>query len=41
VESSLEIFILKFSEPLQRYLLTGQANSASLGRLFCTEQQQL
>ena len=34
VKSGLEIFIFKFSEPLQRYLLTGQGNSASLGRFF-------
>ena len=40
VESGLE-FILKFTEPLQRYLLTCQANSALLGRVFCTGQQQL
>ena len=35
------IFFLKFTEPLQRYLLTCQANSAFLGRFFCTGQQQL
>ena len=40
VKSGLE-FILKFTEPLQRYLLTCQANSAFLGRFFCTGQQQL
>ena len=40
VKSGLEI-ILKFTEPLQRYLLTCQANSALLGRFFCTGQQQL
>ena len=40
VESDLEFFILKFTEPLQRYLLTCQANSAFLGRFFCTRQQQ-
>ena len=40
VESGLE-FILKFTEPLQRYLLTCQANSAFLGGYFCTWQQQL
>ena len=40
VESGLYFFILKFTEPLQRYLLTCQANSAFLGRLFCTVQQQ-
>ena len=39
VKSDLEFFILKFPEPLQRYLLTCQANSASLGRFFCTGQQ--
>ena len=41
VKSGLEFFILKFTEPLQRYLLTCQANSALLGRFFCTGQQQL
>ena len=40
VKSGLE-FILKLTEPLQRYLLTCQANSALLGRFFCTGQQQL
>ena len=40
VKSGLE-FILKFTEPLQRYLLTCQANQALLGRFFCTGQQQL
>ena len=40
VKSGLE-FILKFIEPLQRYLLSCQANSAILGRYFCTGQQQL
>ena len=40
VRSGLE-FILKFTEPLQRYLLSCQANSAILGRYFCTGQQQL
>ena len=34
-------FILKLTEPLLRYLLTCQANSALLGRFFCTGQQQL
>ena len=34
VKSGLEFFILKFTEPLQRYLLTCLANSAFLGR-FC------
>ena len=33
VKSGLE-FILKLTEPLQRYLLTCQANSALLGRLY-------
>ena len=41
VKSGLECFILKFTEPLQRYLLTCQANSAIMGRFFCTGQQQL
>ena len=41
VKSGLDFFILKFTEPLQRYLLTCQANSAFLGRFFCTGQQQL
>ena len=40
VKSGLE-FILKFTEPLQRYLLTCQANSALMGRFFGTGQQQL
>ena len=40
VKSGLE-FILKLTEPLQRYLLSCQANSAILGRYFCTGQQQL
>ena len=40
VKSSLK-FILKFTEPLQRYLLSCQANLAILGRYFCTGQQQL
>ena len=35
VKSGLE-FILKFTEPLQSYLLSCQANSAILGRYFCT-----
>ena len=39
-KSGLE-YILKFTEPLQRYLLSCQANSAILGRYFCTGQQQL
>ena len=33
VKSGLE-FILKFTETLQRYLLSCQANSAILGRYF-------
>ena len=41
VKSGLEKIILKFHVPLQRYLLTSQANSALLGRFFCTGQQQL
>ena len=41
VKSGLEKNILKFHVPLQRYLLTSQANSAFLGRFFCTGQQQL
>ena len=40
VKSGLE-FILKLTEPLQRYLLSCQANLAILGRYFCTGQQQL
>ena len=32
VKSGLEKIILKFYVPLQRYLLTSQANSALLGR---------
>ena len=40
VKSGLE-FILKFTEPLQRYLLSCQANLAILGRYFCTGQQQV
>jgi hypothetical protein len=34
VENDREIVILKFTEPLQRYLLTCQANSALLDRYF-------
>ena len=41
VKSGLEKIILKFNGGLQRYLLTCQANSAFLGRFFCTGQQQL
>ena len=41
VKIGLDFFILKFTEPLQKYLLTCQANSAFLGRFFCTVQQQL
>ena len=37
----LEFFILKFTQPLQRYLLTCQAKSASLGWFFCTGQLKL
>ena len=33
VKSGLE-FIMKLTEPLQRYLLTCQANSALMGRFF-------
>ena len=40
VKSGLE-FILKFTEPLQRYLLTCQANLALMGRFFGTVQEQL
>ena len=40
VKSGLE-FILKFTQPLQRYLLSCQANSAILCRYFCTGKQQL
>ena len=40
VKSGLEL-ILKLTEPLQRYLLSCQANSAILGRYFFTGQQQL
>ena len=39
VKSGLK-FILKFIEPLQRYLLTCQANKALMGRFFGTGQQQ-
>ena len=41
MNSGLEKIILKFHGGLQRYLLTCQANSAFLGRFFCTGQQQL
>ena len=41
VKSGLEKIILKFHHGFQRYLLTCQANSANLGRVFCTGQQQL
>ena len=34
VKSGLEFFILKFTKPLQRYLLICQANSVFLGRFF-------
>ena len=34
VKSGLEKIILKFHVPLQRYLLTSQANSAFLGNFF-------
>ena len=34
VKSGLELFILKFSEPLKRYLLNCQANSVFLDRIF-------
>ena len=34
MKSGLGFFILKFYQPLQRYLLTCQANSAFLGRFF-------
>ena len=40
VKSGLE-FVLKFTEPLQRYLLSCHANSAIPGRYFCIGQQQL
>ena len=33
------LFFLESTEPLQRYLLTCLANSAFLGRFFCTGQQ--
>ena len=36
---SIYFFILKLYEPLQRYMLTCLANSAFLGRFFCTGQQ--
>ena len=41
MKSGLEKNIFKFHSGLQRYLLTCQANSAFLGRFFCTGQQQL
>ena len=41
VKNGLEFSILKFYVPHQKYLLTCQANSAVLGRFFCTGQQQL
>ena len=41
VISGLEFFVFKFIEPLQRYLLTCNANSAFLGRFFYTGQLQL
>ena len=42
VKSGLEFFILKFGEPLQRYLLLNLAGQFSLsGQIFfCTGQQQ-
>ena len=36
VKSGLDFIILKFTKPLQTYLLTCQANSAFLGRFFLT-----
>ena len=36
VKSGLDFSLLKFHKALQRYLLTCQANSALLGRFFCT-----
>ena len=41
VKSGLEKNVLKFHSGLHRYLLSCQANSALLGRCFCTGQQQL
>ena len=41
VKSGLDFFIMKLNKPLQRYLLTCQANSAFPGRFVCTGQQQL
>ena len=38
VKSGLEKLILKFNGGLQRHLLTCKANSAFLGRFFCTGQ---
>ena len=34
MKRGIEFFILKLNEPLQRYLLTCQADSAFLGRFF-------
>ena len=34
VKSDIEFFILKFTKPLQRYLLICQAKSALLGSFF-------
>ena len=41
VKGGLEKITLKFHVLLQRYLLNRQANSALLGRFFCTGWQQL
>jgi hypothetical protein len=41
IKSGLIFFILKLHWPLQRYLQSCQADSAFLGRFFCTGQQQL
>ena len=40
MKSGLDFLILKLNEPLQKYLLACQANSA-LGQFFCTGQQVL
>ena len=41
LKSGLDFLILKLNKPLQRYLVTCQANSAFLDWFFCTGQQQL
>ena len=41
MKSGVEFFITKLNEPLQRYLITCQANSVFMGWFFYTGPQQL